>query len=150
MDSVDLLNGEKLVIYVDGSGYLGVMVGKRSMNLEYGDVSLFLNNINVYENFDKEVKSGNNAKIITRLGDVMVPYLPVNSKVFFVASSDGNSSAIGFRIVCYNNFGGWGKDENYYLNFDNSQKLKSILSEAINEDRLIKSKIEKLITVAKQ
>ena len=43
-----------------------------------------------------------------------------------------------------------GKDENYYLNFDNSQKLKSILSEAINEDRLIKSKIEKLITVAKQ
>jgi hypothetical protein len=42
MDSVDLLNGEKLVIYVDGSGYLGVMVGKRSMNLEYGDVSLFL------------------------------------------------------------------------------------------------------------
>jgi hypothetical protein len=72
------------------------------------------------------------------------------ARFFFVASSDGNSSAIGFRIVCYNNFGGWGKDENYYLNFDNSQKLKSILSEAINEDRLIKSKIEKLITVAKQ
>jgi hypothetical protein len=148
-DKIDLVGGESLVINVDGSGYLDVMVGKKSMNLDYSDASEIIDNISIYEAFEKEVKGGNSAKIITRLGNVITPYLPVNSKLFFVAVSDSSTTIFGFRIVSFNNFGGWGQDPNYYLTFENARKLKSLLVDAVNEDRAIKDKLEKLISVAK-
>ena len=145
--SVPFVGGGSIAVFADGSGILSISLPQGGANFDAADVASFERYFSAFEKMCEKVKAGNDAKFTDYIADrAFVPYMPHSSKIFVEATTQGtiDTCIFGMRLVVFRTNTGWGNDPTYALSFDNVEKLKALLHEALSTDADIKSKIDQL------
>jgi hypothetical protein len=144
--SVPALGGGSVGVSCDGTGYVYLSLPTaQSLTLDYSDIANLKGYLDQFQVFARAVAAGNDAKVDYPLGvQSLVPYMPGISKLWMQAYSNGKDVAMGMRLVCYSNHGGWGGDSTVWLDVNSAGSLGQLLLDAVQTDGALQSNLKKL------